>query len=74
MWFMNIQAMIVELRELGFTQAAIGKATDIAQPTISRMETGAHKDTSYTKALRIKAMLFKARNKARNQKKKDAAV
>lgn len=54
---MNAQDMVLALRALGLSQMDISRETLIPQPTISRIESGASKDTSYSKARKLQELL-----------------
>ena len=54
---MNIQTLIANLRDHGFTQAEIAKNSGLSQATISRLASGKHSDTSYLNAKHLEELL-----------------
>jgi hypothetical protein len=50
---MNIQNLLKKLN-LTMTDAAIGAAIGVPQPTITRLRNGVHKETSYSRGEAIK--------------------
>lgn len=48
---MQLQQILSELKEMGFSQAKIGKAVGLDQSGISRIANG--QDTSHSRAVRI---------------------
>jgi transcriptional regulator with XRE-family HTH domain len=53
---MELVDQLLALRAAGYSQARIAKATGVAQPTISRILTGRHKDVLASTAKRIDAL------------------
>jgi len=50
---MNIQDLLIKLNRT-MTDAAIGAAVGVPQPTITRLRNGVHKETSYSRGEAIK--------------------
>lgn len=53
----SIQQMLIRLHKSGISDAEISRQTEIPQPTVSRLRSGVHSDTSYTYGKRIEALL-----------------
>lgn len=51
-----IKQMLERLHDSGLSDAEISRRTEIPQPTVSRLRSGIHADTSYTYGKRIEQL------------------
>jgi hypothetical protein len=57
---MNIQTILQQLSDQGWTDHAIGIEVDIPQSIITRIRNGVHKSTSDEKGQRIRALAVRS--------------